>query len=95
MSVKRKTGEQQRKGSGERKKKLRGESKSDVRAEAQRDFERQERDKELRMQMELLVKLVEAKKTESPESTRTGDNELRVVKLTDRDDIYTVLCCAH
>ena len=40
------------------------------------------------MQMELLVKLVEAKKTESPESTRTGENELRVVKLTDRDDVH-------
>ena len=39
------------------------------------------------MQMELLVKPVEAKKTESPEPTRTGENELRVVKLTDRDDI--------
>ncbi|KAL5489211.1 hypothetical protein EMCRGX_G018278 [Ephydatia muelleri] len=61
------------------------------RAEAQRDFERQERDKELRMQMELLVKLVEAKKTESPEPTRTGENELRGVKLTDRDDIEAYL----
>ena len=41
------------------------------------------------MQMELLVKLVEAKKTESPEPTRTGENELRVVKLTDRDGYLT------
>ncbi|KAL5516789.1 hypothetical protein EMCRGX_G002202 [Ephydatia muelleri] len=61
------------------------------RAEAQRDFERQERDKELRMQMELLVKLVEAKKMESPEPTRTGENELRMVKLTDCDDIEAYL----
>ena len=61
------------------------------RAEAQRDFERQERNKELRMQMELLVKLVEAKKTESPEPTRTGENELRMVKLTDCDDIEAYL----
>ena len=57
------------------------------RAEAQRDLERLESDKELRMQVELLVKLVEAKKTESLESTKTGENELLVVKHTDRDDI--------
>ncbi|KAL5516316.1 hypothetical protein EMCRGX_G001609 [Ephydatia muelleri] len=43
------------------------------------------------MQIELLVKLVEAKNTESPEPTRTGENELRVVKLTDRDDIEAYL----
>ena len=43
------------------------------------------------MQMELLVKLVEAKKTESPESTRMGENELCVVELTDRDDIVAYL----
>ena len=33
------------------------------------------------MQMELLLKLVEAKKTESPESTRTGENELHFERL--------------
>ena len=57
------------------------------RAEEARELERRERDKELHTHMELLAKLVELKKTESPETTRTSENELRVVKLTDRDDI--------
>ena len=39
--------------------------------------------------MELLAKLVETK--ESSETTRAGENELRVTKLTDQDDIDAYL----
>ena len=50
-----------------------------------------QRDKELRVQMELLAKIAEVKKAESTETSKTGDNDLQVVKLTDRDDIEAYL----
>ncbi|KAL5479435.1 hypothetical protein EMCRGX_G022956 [Ephydatia muelleri] len=57
----------------------------------QREEEWRQRDKELRVQMELLAKIAEVKKAESTETSKTGDNDLRVVKLTDRDDIEAYL----
>ena len=57
----------------------------------QREEEWKQRDKELRVQMELLAKIAEVKKAESTETSKAGDNDLRVVKLTDRDDIEAYL----
>ena len=47
----------------------------------------------LRAQMELFAKMVESRKAESSSgaSSRAADGELRVAKLTDRDDIEAYL----
>ena len=74
------------------------EREEERRAEKERERQRREedlriRDQELRAQMELFAKMVESKRAESSSgaSSRAADGELRVVKLTDRDDIEAYL----
>ena len=67
-------------------------------AEKERERQRREedlrrRDQELQAQMELFAKMFESKKADSSPATgsRAVDQELRVTKLTDRDDIEAYL----
>ena len=50
-----------------------------------------QRDKELRLQMELLAKITDVKKAESTEPSKTGDDDLQFVKFNDRDDVEAYL----